>query len=116
MFFFHPTVSMIPPTQSSTVDGVYYNTAAIRKGHAVEDEEIAPQIPPHTVEKLYTAVMKKPKGSANQSEELYIISPAAQTDTIVDVIEKKLKSTAEGEDTPIQLLSHKLYRMQLLPI
>ena len=39
-----------PPAQSNTVDGVYYNTAAIRKGHAIEDEEIVPQIPPHTIE------------------------------------------------------------------
>ena len=58
-----------PPTQSNTVDGVYYNTAAIRKGHAVEDEEIAPQIPPNMVEKLYAAVAKKPKGSTNPTEK-----------------------------------------------
>ena len=41
-----------PPAQSNQVDGVYYNAAAIRKKHAVEDEEIPPQIPPHMVEKL----------------------------------------------------------------
>ena len=44
----------IPPAQSNPVDGEYYNAAAIRKAHAVEDEEIPPQIPPHTVEELYT--------------------------------------------------------------
>ena len=48
-----------PPAQSnSTVDRVYYNTAAIRKEQAVEDEEIPPQIPPHMDEELYTAVEK----------------------------------------------------------
>ena len=45
-----------PPAQSNPVDGVYYNAAAMRKEQAVEDEEIAPQIPPHTVQELYTAV------------------------------------------------------------
>ena len=80
----------VPPTQSNTVDGVYYNTAAISKGHAVEleDEEVAPQMPPNTAEKLRdTAVIKKPKGIANQTEEI----PChihAQTDTIVDVVKK----------------------------
>ena len=56
-----------PPAQSNTVDGVYCNTAAIRKEKAAEYEEVAPQIPPHTVEKLHTAVVKKPKSSANQA-------------------------------------------------
>jgi hypothetical protein len=36
-----------PVVYSNTADRVYYNTAAIRKGHAVEDEETPPQIPPH---------------------------------------------------------------------
>ena len=57
-----------PPAQSNP--GVYYNAAAIRKEHTVEDEEIPPQIPPHTVEELYTAVekcKKKPNGSVNSS-------------------------------------------------
>jgi hypothetical protein len=30
----------------------------------MEEEEGAPQIPPHTIEDLYTAVMKKPKGDS----------------------------------------------------
>ena len=57
-----------PSAQSNTVDGVYYNTAAVTKGHAVgvDDEEIAPQIPPYTIEELYTAVVK---GSVNHTEE-----------------------------------------------
>ena len=60
-----------PLAQSNPVDGVYYNATAIRKAHAVEDKEIPPQIPPHTVEELYTAVekckKKKPNGSVNSS-------------------------------------------------
>jgi hypothetical protein len=36
-----------PAIYSNTADQVYYNTAAaVRKGHAVEDEETPPQIPP----------------------------------------------------------------------
>ena len=38
-----------PPALSNPVDGVYYNTAAIRKEHAAEDEEIPPKIPPHMI-------------------------------------------------------------------
>ena len=58
-----------PPAQSNTVDGVYCNTAAIRKEKAAEYEEVAPQIPPHTVEKLYTAVVKKPMGGTTPTEK-----------------------------------------------
>jgi hypothetical protein len=36
-----------PAVYSNTADQVYYNTAAVREGHTVEDEEIPPQIPPH---------------------------------------------------------------------
>ena len=39
------------PVYSNTVDGVYYNAAAIRKEHTVEYEEVAPQMPPHAIEK-----------------------------------------------------------------
>ena len=55
-----------PPTHSNR-ERVYYNT--VKKEHAMEDEVVAPQIPPYTVEKLYTAVMKKQKGSANSAKE-----------------------------------------------
>jgi hypothetical protein len=33
----------------------------------MEEEEGAPQIPPHTIENLYTAVMKKPKGDSTDT-------------------------------------------------
>jgi hypothetical protein len=36
-----------PAIYSNIADQVYYNTAANRKEHAVEDEETPPQIPPH---------------------------------------------------------------------
>ena len=55
------------PTYSNMDKGVYYNT--IKKEHNMEDEEVAPQIPPHTIEKLYMAAVKKQKGSANHTEE-----------------------------------------------
>ena len=38
-----------PPALSNSVDGVYYNAAAIRKAHAAEYEVAVPQIPPHMV-------------------------------------------------------------------
>ena len=38
-----------PLAQSNPVDGVYYNTAAIRKVHAAEYEVAVPQIPPRMV-------------------------------------------------------------------
>ena len=34
-----------------------------------DDEEEAPPIPAHTVEELYTAVVKKPKASTAEDEE-----------------------------------------------
>ena len=52
-----------PPAESNTVDGMYYNTVAIR------NEEVAPQISPHTVEKLYTAVSRSQKDNANPPKE-----------------------------------------------
>ena len=50
-------------THSNTDEGVHYNTV---KECALDDEEAAPQIPPHTIEKLHTAVVKNPKGSAEE--------------------------------------------------
>ena len=40
-----------------------------------ENEEVAPQLPPHTVEELYTAVQKKPKKGAEDEEEAPPIPP-----------------------------------------
>ena len=40
-----------------------------------DDTEAAPPIPPHTVKELYTAVMKKPKGNAEDKEEAPPIPP-----------------------------------------
>ena len=37
------------------------------KGSVMEEEDGAPQIPPHTIENMYTAVMKKPKGDSIES-------------------------------------------------
>ena len=55
-------------TLPNTVERVYYN--AVKKECALEYEEVAPKIPPYTIEKLYTAVVKKPKSNANQTEEV----------------------------------------------
>ena len=41
----------------------------------MDDTEAAPPIPPYTVEELYTAVMKKPKESAEDEEKAPPISP-----------------------------------------
>ena len=35
------------PVYSNTANQEYYNTAAMRKGHVMEREEMPPQIPPH---------------------------------------------------------------------
>ena len=40
-----------------------------------DDTEAAPPIPPHTVEELYTAIMKKPKGNTEDKEETPPIPP-----------------------------------------
>ena len=40
-----------------------------------DDKETAPPIPPHTVEELYTAVMKKPKGNEEDEKEAPPIPP-----------------------------------------
>ena len=45
------------------------------KGGSTDDTEAAPPIPPHTVEELYTAFMKKPKGNAEDEEEAPPIPP-----------------------------------------
>ena len=57
------------PAQSNTatVERVYSNIKKLKQ--AAEEEEIAPQIPPHTVEKLYTAVVKKSNDSVHPTEE-----------------------------------------------
>ncbi len=39
------------------------------KDSSADDIEAAPPIPPHTVEELYTAVMKAPKSSTDDEEE-----------------------------------------------
>ena len=54
------------PVYSTTVNSLHYNS--VKMECAVEYEEVAPQIPPHTVEKLYTAVVKKPNGSTTPTE------------------------------------------------
>ena len=52
------------PVYSNTANQECYNAAAMRKGHAVEHEEIPPQIPPHAHSRkaIYTDIMKKPRG------------------------------------------------------
>ena len=43
--------------------------------------EVAPPLPPHTVEELYTAVMKKPKESTEDEEEAPPIPPYTVKET-----------------------------------
>ncbi len=51
-----------------------------------DDTEIAPPIPPHTVERLYTAVMKKPKCSAEDEKEAPPIPPyTIEENFLVDI-------------------------------
>ena len=65
-----------PLTHSNTNERVYY-----KKEHVMEGEEVAPQIPPHTIEKLYTAVVKKPKSNANQLNKKHHFNIYSQTST-----------------------------------
>ena len=44
-----------------TIEELYTAVKKKPKGNELKDEEEIPQIPPHTVEELYTAVRKKPK-------------------------------------------------------
>ena len=44
-------------TLPNTVERVYYNT--VKKKCALEDDEVAPKIPPYTIEKLITEVVKE---------------------------------------------------------
>ena len=41
------------------------------------DTEAAPPIPPHTMEELYTAVMKRPEGNMKDKKEAPPIPPYA---------------------------------------
>ena len=53
------------------------HTAVMDKSNdgSTDDIETAPPIPPHTVEELYTAVMKTPKGNAEDEKEAPPIPP-----------------------------------------
>ena len=44
-------------------------------GSSTDGTEAAPPSPPHTVEELYTAIIKKPKESAEDKEEAPPIPP-----------------------------------------
>ena len=52
-------------------------TAVMDKSNdgSTDDIETAPPIPPHTVEELYTAVMKTPKGNVEDEKEAPPIPP-----------------------------------------
>ena len=52
-----------------TIEELYTAVKKKPKGNELKDEEEIPQIPPHTVEELYTAVQKKPKTNADENKE-----------------------------------------------
>ena len=70
---------------------------------SAENEEIALPLPPHTVEQLYTAVVKKPKGSAVKDEEDTLPIPPYTIDTAV---KKDSGDKTENEDVAPPIPPH----------
>ena len=54
---------------SHTIEELYTAVKKKPKGKDEKDEEETPPIPPHTVEELYTAVQKKPKSNTDENKE-----------------------------------------------
>ena len=67
------------------------------KGSAMEEEEGAPQIPPHTIEELYTAVVKKPKISETDNAPSSIPSHSIE-ETYTDV--QKCSAAKNKQEVP----------------
>ena len=74
-----------PPLSLHRVEELHTPTAVPEKpkGMSVEDKEKAPPIPPHTVEELYTAVIKKPKVTIEDEEKAPPIPPYTVDDVVL---------------------------------
>ena len=63
------TVEKQKSCPSDTIEELYTAVKKKPKGSEPKDEEETPPIPPHTVEELYTVVQKKPKSNADENKE-----------------------------------------------
>ena len=71
-----------------TVEELYTAVKKKPKGSVPKNEEETPPIPPHTVEELYTAVVKKPKSDADKNKEEAPPIPP-QTDEVTHTAKEK---------------------------
>ena len=63
------TVEKQESCSSHTIEELYTAVKKKPKGSEPKDEEETPPIPPHTVEELYTAVEKKPKSITDENKD-----------------------------------------------